>query len=398
MKTATRCVQLNTDSDPYGATVPPIYQTATFRQQSASEFAEYDYTRSGNPTRTLLEQQLAKLEGGGHACAFASGMAAITALTRLVESGDEIIAGDDLYGGTVRLLEQLRQRQGVRVCYTDTTRLEAVRASLTPRTKLILIETPTNPLFRISDIRGLAQLARGAGVLLAVDNSMLSPVLQQPLTLGADIVVHSATKFLCGHSDVMAGAVITKDAALHEQIAFQQNAEGASLSPFESWLLLRGIKTLALRVERQNDSARKVAQFLELHPAVKKVYFPGFKNHPGHEVHRSQSEGDGAVVSFTTGDARLSARLVEATRVFAIAVSFGSVGSTISLPNSMSHSSIPSELKGRLAPPADLVRLSVGIEDIDDLIDDLDHAFLVAAQRCELRSSFELAGKGSRRT
>ena len=395
MKTATQCVQLDTDSDPYGAIVPPIYQTATFRQQSASEFAEYDYSRSGNPTRTLLEQQLAKLEGGGEACAFASGMAAITALTRLVETGDEIIAGDDLYGGTVRLLEQIRQRQGVRVCYTNTTSLEAVRASLTPRTKLILIETPTNPLFRISDIRGLAQLAHGAGVLLAVDNSMLSPILQQPLTLGADIVVHSATKFLCGHSDVMAGAVITKDAVLHERIAFQQNAEGAGLSPFESWLLLRGIKTLALRVERQNDSARKVAQFLELHPAVKKVYFPGFKKHPGHEVHRNQSEGDGAVVSFTTGDVGLSARLVEATRVFAIAVSFGSVGSTISLPNSMSHSSIPSELKGRLAPPADLVRLSVGIEDIDDLIDDLDQAFTVAAQHYELQSSPELAGQGS---
>ncbi|MGH9904970.1 MAG: trans-sulfuration enzyme family protein, partial [Pyrinomonadaceae bacterium] len=292
----------------------------------------------------------------------------------------------------VRLLEQIRQRQGVGVCYTDTTELDAVRAALTPRTKLILIETPTNPLFRISDIRGLAQLANGAGVILAVDNSMLSPVLQQPLTLGADIVVHSATKFLCGHSDVTAGAVITRDSALHGRIAFQQNAEGAGLSPFESWLLLRGIKTLALRVERQNDSARRVAHFLELHPAVKKVYYPGFKNHPGHEIHRGQSEGDGAVVSFTTEDAELSVRLVEATRVFAIAVSFGSVGSTISLPNSMSHSSIPSALKDRLAPPADLVRLSVGIEDIDDLISDLDQAFTAAAQRAHVRNSLELAG------
>lgn len=382
MKPATRCVHLDANGDPYGAIAPPIYQTATFRQQSASEFGEYDYTRSANPTRTLVERQLAELEGGAHACTFASGMAAITALTRLVQTGEEIIAGDDLYGGTVRLLEQIRQRQGIGVSYIDTTDPDAVRSALTSRTKLIVIETPTNPLFRISDIRNLSQLARETGALLAVDNSILSPIFQQPLALGADIVIHSATKFLCGHSDVTAGAVITNDLAVYEQIAFQQNAEGAGLSPFESWLLLRGLKTLALRVERQNDSARKIAQFLEVHPTVAKVYYPGFKNHPGHEVHRSQSEGDGAVISFTTGDTEVSSRLVEATRLFAIAVSFGSVGSTISLPCNMSHSSIPSALKDRLGPPADLVRLSVGIEDVNDLMEDLEQAFTAAAKEC----------------
>jgi len=387
MKTSTRCVHLDAIDDAYdacdvyGAISPPIYQTATFRQPTASEFGEYDYTRSGNPTRTLLERQLAKLEDGAHACAFASGMAAITALTRLVACGDEIIAGDDLYGGTVRLLDRIRQRQGVSVRYSDTTDLNSVRAALTSRTKLILLETPTNPLFRISDIRGLAQLAHEAGTWLAVDNSMLSPVLQQPLTLGADFVIHSATKFLSGHSDVTAGAVITNDPELHEQIAFQQNAEGAGLSPFESWLLMRGIKTLALRVERQTESAFRLAQFLELHPAVNRVYYPGLVNHPGHQIHRSQSAGDGAVISFTTSDLGVSERVVEATQLFQIAVSFGSVGSVISLPCNMSHASIPPELKSRLAPPEDLVRLSIGIEDIDDLIEDLDRALAVAAPK-----------------
>jgi cysteine-S-conjugate beta-lyase len=381
MKTSTRCVQIDNKLDACGAVVPPIYQTATFIQPSATEFGEYDYTRTANPTRSLLERQLADLEGGTHAAAFASGMAAITAITGLLQTGDEIVAGDDLYGGTVRLLELLRQRQGIIVRYTDTTRIECVRDALTARTKLILIETPSNPLFRISDIRALADVAREAGALLAVDNSMLSPCWQRPLELGADLVIHSATKFLCGHSDVTAGAVITRDSALHQRIAFLQNAAGAGLSPFESWLLLRGLKTLALRVERQNETAGRVAEFLAQHPSVTNVHYPGLADHPGHEIHRRQSTGDGAVLSFTTGDAAFSARLVEATRLFAIAVSFGSVGSTISLPCHMSHASIPATLKDRLAPPEDLIRLSVGIEDADDLLEDLSHAFATSVIR-----------------
>ena len=392
LKTATRCVQFDAESDPYGALAPPIYQTATFQQPTASEFGEYDYTRSGNPTRSLLEQQLARLEDGKYALAFASGMAAITALIRLLKSGDEIVAGDDLYGGTVRLLDQILPRAGITVLYVDTSDLAAVANALSPQTKFILIETPSNPLLRISDIRQLRKLAHAGGARLAVDNSMMSPVLQQPLRLGADVVIHSATKFLCGHSDVMAGALIVNDPSLHERLAFQQNAEGAGLSPFESWLLFRGMKTLALRVERQDDTARKVAQFLKSHPLVEKVYHPGLKDHPGHDVHRTQSAGDGAIVSFTTGDAGFSARLAEATQLFKIAVSFGSVGSTVSLPFHMSHASIPARLKARLAPPAHLVRLSVGIEDAGDLIEDLEHALAVAANRAsQTQINFKVA-------
>jgi len=372
MKTATRCVQLGRGDDAHGAIVPPIYQTATFEQPSATEFGEYDYTRSGNPTRTLLEEQLADLEDARYACAFASGMAALTALTRIVKSSEEIIAGDDLYGGTVRLLDRLSSHQNISVRYIDTTNTHALRKGITNRTRLILIETPSNPLFRISDISELASVAKEAGAYLAVDNSMLSPVLQQPLRLGADIVVHSATKFLCGHSDVTAGALITNEPTLHQQFAFQQNAEGAGLSPFESWLLLRGLKTLALRVERQNDSAQKIARFLQTRTEVTQVFYPGL----------------GAVISFTTGDEKLSAEIVETTRLFKVAVSFGSVGSTISLPCRMSHASIPEALRDRLGPPADLVRLSVGIEDVDDLIADLDRAFAVNSHGVALAETY----------
>ena len=378
MKTATRCVQLGRADDQFGAIVPPIYQTATFEQPTATEFGEFDYTRSGNPTRALLEQQLADLEDATRACAFASGMAAITSLTRIVRPGEEIVAGDDLYGGTVRLLDQITSHLNIAVRYVDTTSEAEVREAVTDRTRLILIETPSNPLFRISDIRVLSSIAKQADAYLAVDNSMLSPVFQRPLNLGADVVVHSATKFLCGHSDVTAGAVVTNDPALHKQFSFQQNAEGAGLSPFESWLLLRGLKTLALRVERQNSSAAKIARFLQACDEVTQVFYPALASHPGYEIHRRQADGSGAVVSFTTGDEKMSAEIVESTRLFKVAVSFGSVGSTISLPCRMSHASIPRALRERLAPPSDLVRISVGIEDVDDLIDDLSHAFRIA--------------------
>jgi cysteine-S-conjugate beta-lyase len=253
-----------------------------------------------------------------------------------------------------------------------------VRRATTSRTRLILVETPTNPLFRISDIRQLSDVAHRAGAVLAVDNSMLSPIFQKPLNLGADVVIHSATKFLCGHSDITAGAVITNNKDLHDAVTFQQNAQGAGLSPFESWLLLRGLKTLALRVERQNVSARRIAEFLREQPKVRNVFYPGLESHHGYGVHRRQAEGDGGVLSFTTGDPDLSARLVEATRLFRIAVSFGSVGSTISLPCRMSHASIPLTLRDRLGPPEDLVRVSVGIEDVEDLIDDLHQALGVS--------------------
>ena len=386
MKTSTRCVQLGRGDDAYGAIVPPIYQTATFAQPTATEFGDYDYTRSGNPTRTLVEQQLADLEDAAYACTFASGMAALTALTRIIKAGEEIIAGDDLYGGTVRLLDRLASDQIISVRYVDTTDASRVGKLATSRTRLILIETPSNPLFRISDIRELSLIARETGAYLAVDNSMLSPVFQRPLNCGADIVIHSATKFLGGHSDVTAGALITNDPALYQQFSFQQNAEGAGLSPFESWLLLRGLKTLALRVERQNSSADKIARFLQMRPEVTQVFYPGLADHPGREIHQRQANGNGAVVSFTTGNAGLSRDIAESARLFKVAVSFGSVGSTISLPDRMSHASIPNALKERLAPPPDLARLSVGIEDVDDLLEDLERAF--NSQSAALGSGF----------
>jgi cystathionine beta-lyase len=374
MKIATTCVHLPPGDDPYGATAPPIYQTATFRQPGATELGEYDYSRTANPTRALAEQQIAALERGAFACAFGSGMAALVAVTRLVKAGEEILAGDDLYGGTVRLLCRVAPELGVRVRHVDTTDPAAVAAAISPATRLLLVETPTNPLLRIADLARLAEIAHRRDVLLAVDNSLLSPCLQRPLDLGADLVIHSATKFLCGHGDVSAGAVVTDDAALHERLAFHLNAEGTGLAPFDSWLLLRGMKTLALRVERQCATAARIADFLAAHHQVEKVLFPALAPPAIREIHERQASGPGSVVSFTTGDPELSRRIVESARLFAIAVSFGAVGSSISLPCRMSHASIPDELRGRLGPPPDLIRLSVGIEDADDLIADLERA------------------------
>jgi cystathionine beta-lyase len=374
MKTATRCVHGASGNDPHGAVSPPIYQTATFRQPSAVDFGEYDYSRTANPTRALVEEQVAALEGGRHACAFASGMAALAAVTRLVPAGGEILAGDDLYGGTIRLLSQVAPRQGVAVRWVDASDPQAVAEAISPATRLLLVETPTNPLLRIADLARLAGIVRPRGVLLAVDNSLLSPCLQRPLALGADLVIHSATKFLCGHADVCAGAVVTDDPELHRRLAFHLNAEGSGLAPFDSWLLLRGMKTLALRVERQCASAVRIAEFLAGHPAVRQVFFPTLAPPAARQVHERQASGPGAVISFTTGDPQLSRRVVESARLFTIAVSFGSIGSSISLPCHMSHASVPAELRGRLGPPADLVRLSVGIEDAGDLVADLEGA------------------------
>jgi cystathionine beta-lyase len=374
MKTSTLCVHLPPGDDPHRATAPPIYQTATFRQPGATEFGEYDYSRTANPTRALAEQQVAALEGGAFACAFGSGMAALVAVTRLVKASEEILAGDDLYGGTVRLLSRVAPGLGVRVRHVDTTDPAAVAAAISPATRLLLAETPTNPLLRIADLARLAEIAHARGVLLAVDNSLLSPCLQRPLALGADLVIHSATKFLCGHGDVSAGAVVTDDPLLHERLAFHLNAEGTGLAPFDSWLLLRGMRTLALRVERQCATATRIAAFLAGHTRVEKVFFPTLAPPEIREIHERQASGPGSVVSFTTGDPERSKRIVEAARLFSIAVSFGSVGSSISLPCRMSHASIPAELRGRLGPPADLIRLAVGIEDADDLIADLERA------------------------
>jgi cystathionine beta-lyase len=375
MKLATRLVRFQpAPGDAYSAMSPPLYQTATFAQASALESGPYDYSRSGNPTRRLLEQRVAELEGAGHALAYASGLAALAAVVRVTAGGGEVLAGDDLYGGTYRLLSQQLAGQGVAVRYVDAADLAAVAAAIGPRTRLLLVETPTNPLLRIADLRGLAGLAHAAGALLAVDNSLLSPYLQRPLELGADLVVHSATKCLGGHSDLTAGVVAVTDPALARELAFAQNAEGTALSPFEAWLLQRGMKTLAVRLDRQESNARRVAELLAGHPRVRRVHYPGLPSHPGHQLQRRQASGAGSVVSFETGSVEVSRHIVEATRLFTISVSFGGVGSLISLPCRMSHASIPASVRRSRALPEDLVRLAVGIEHAGDLLEDLEQA------------------------
>lgn len=361
--------------DPHAPVSTPLYQTATFEQPGADELGRYDYSRSGNPTRTVLEDLLAELEGGSRAFAFSSGMAAVSAVLRLVEAGGAIVAADDLYGGSYRLLAGAAERQGMEVRWVDTTDVEAVRAALDERVRLVLLETPSNPLLKVSDVELIGRLTRARGALLAVDNSIMSPYLQRPLELGADIVIESATKALSGHADLTGGVVAVKNDALAERIYWTQNAEGTALAPFESWLLLRSVKTLAVRLDRQIANARCVAEYLRGRPEVKAVYWPGFDDHPGAELHRRQGGGGSVVLSFETHDEEVGRRVVNATKLFTIAVSFGSVGSVISLPCRISHAAIPPEVRRARALPEGLVRLSVGLEDVDDLIGDVEQAF-----------------------
>jgi cystathionine beta-lyase len=361
--------------DRYRPANTPIYQTATFRQDSAVGFGEYDYSRSGNPTRAVLEAQLALLEEGTRAFCFSTGLAAITAVTRLLRPGEEILACDDLYGGTYRLFSRILTKRGINVRYADFSDEAQFRAALKPAVKLVYCESPTNPLLRIIDLRTVAARAHAQGALVCVDNSTMSPYLQRPLALGCDIVLHSATKFLCGHSDVMAGAVIVNEPSLAEELYLIQNGEGAGLAPFDSFLVLRGLKTLALRLNQQQANARALVEFLSQHPAVTEVLYPECGEPEAIALHRGQASGPGAVFSFRTGDPELSRRMVEACRVFCITVSFGGVNSTISLPNYMSHASIPQHLRTQKEIPTDLVRLSVGIEAIEDLTADLTESF-----------------------
>jgi len=399
VKFATRL--LNFDPSPGDRFTPantPIYQTATFRQQDATEFGDYDYSRSGNPTRAAVERQIAALESGTRGFCFSTGLAAITAVTRLLKPGEEILACDDLYGGTYRLFSRILANRGVNVRYLDFTDLDALTAAIHQDTRLVYLESPTNPLLQVIDIAAVSRIAHGRGALVCVDNSTLSPYLQRPLELGADIVLHSATKFLCGHSDVMAGAVVVADEALGEELYLVQNGEGAVLAPFDSYLLLRGMKTLALRLDRQQSNARTIAEFLAAQPEVERVYYPGFSSQRAQDrrameddsqsqIQRAQASGEGAVLSFTTGDTEFSRTLVEATRLFAITVSFGGVNSTISLPNYMSHASIPEHLRQQKRIPANLVRMSVGAEDVGDLVEDLSTAFELARQGCTARAA-----------
>lgn len=389
MKTraSTRLVQFDpAPGDAHAPMCTPMYQTATFEQPAADELGAYDYSRSGNPTRAVLESLLADLEGGSHAFAFSSGMAAVNAVTRLVAAGEAIVAGDDVYGGTYRLLAEAAERRGIEVRWVDTTEPNAVADALDDRVRLVLLETPGNPLLKVSDIELIGRLARARGALLAVDNSIMSPYLQRPLELGADVVVESATKALSGHSDLTGGIVAVKDPAIAERIYWTQNAEGTALGPFESWLLLRSVKTLSVRLDRQIANARCVADYLRARPEVQAVHYPGFEDHPGHGVHVRQAGGGSVVLSFETHDDEVGKRIVDATRIFKIAVSFGGVGSVISLPCRISHAAVPPEVREARALPEGLVRLSIGIEDADDLLRDLDAAFAAAREPEEVVS------------
>lgn len=378
LQPASECVVFDgCPEDPYHPSNTPIYQTSTFVQPSASSFGPYDYTRSGNPTRTALEKHVAMLEQAAAAFAFASGMAALHTVMRLLKAGDEVLANEDIYGGMHRLLTQDCVHSGIKVTFVNTTDLNAVAKAITPQTKLIHLESPSNPLMRISDLRRLTALAHQHGVLISVDSTMMPPVICKPLSLGVDITVHSATKFFSGHADCTGGLVCVRDPQLAHRVAFLQNAEGTALAPFECFLFLRGIKTMFLRVERGQQNAQQVANYLMKHPAVKQVLFPGKGGCDSQSlaIHRSQSCGPGCVLSFTTGSLELSRRMLDACQIFKTTVSFGSVNSLGEMPCTMSHASIPSE-KRTLAE--DLVRLSVGIEDVQDLIGDLEQAFKVA--------------------
>jgi cystathionine beta-lyase len=356
-----------------GAISVPIYQTSTFVQDAPGVNKGYDYARTGNPTRAVLEDLVAQLEGGSTGAAFASGLAAIDAVLKLLQSGDEIIAVDDIYGGAFRLFEQVYKKFGITVNYIDTTNPSAVFHALTPKTKLIWIETPTNPTLKITDIRAVSKIARAHKCLLCVDNTFASPALQQPLLLGADLVVHSGTKYLGGHSDLIAGLVITADPELGQKIKFLQNAGGAILGPFDSWLLIRGIETLHLRVRQHSASARAIAAFLEQHPAVDKVYYPGLATHPGHAIAASQSKGFGGIVSFSLKEDTIEAAtaFVTSTDLFKLAESLGGIKSLLSHPAQMTHKTIPAERRKAAGISDGLIRLSVGLEDTEDLIEDL---------------------------
>lgn len=383
MKAQTKILHSIPTDELTGAISTPIYQTSTFVQDAPGVHRGYDYSRTNNPTRATLEKLIAELEGGSHGFAFASGLAAIDAVVKLLAAGDEILAVDDIYGGAFRLFTHVYQKFGIGVQYTDTTDVAKVAAAITSKTKLIWIETPTNPTLKISDIRAIATLAKAHNILLCVDNTFASPAAQKPLELGADIVVHSATKYLAGHSDVIAGVVVTKTGTLGDQIKFIQNASGAILGPFDSWLTIRGIETLPLRIAQHSKNAQAVAEFLSTLDLVKNVYYPGLPGHPNHAIAKQQQQYFGGVVSFDLhiDETDIARQLVRSTRYFQLAESLGGVKSLICLPSEMTHKSIPAEIRRRAGVTDSLIRLSVGLEDAEDLIDDLKKAVRVAAGR-----------------
>ena len=380
MKFNTKTIHGGQHHEPHtGAVMPPVFQTSTFAQKSPGVLINgYEYSRGANPTRTALEDALASIENGARGLAFSSGLAATDCVMKLLKPNDEVIAMDDLYGGTYRMFTRIYQDMGIKFHFVDMNNLDKFQSLINENTKLVWIETPTNPLMKVVDIEAIGKITKAKNILFAVDNTFATPYLQRPIDLGADIVMHSATKYLGGHSDVIAGALIIKDAELGDKMHFLQFATGATLGPQDAYLVLRGIKTLHLRVQRHSENGQKVAEYLAKHPKVAKVYYPGLENHPNHDVAKKQMNGGfGGMVSFTfkSEDKADAIKFLESVKVFTLAESLGGVESLANHPALMTHASIPEPKRKEIGITDDLVRLSVGIEDIEDIIKDIEQAF-----------------------
>ena len=380
MRFDTKAIHAGQEPDPStGAVTVPIYQTSTYVQDALGQHKGYEYARTKNPTRSALESCIAALEGGTHGVCFASGMAAITTLAMLLTAGDHTIVSDNTYGGTFRVFDKVMSKLGLEFSYVDTSDPELVRAAMRPTTKMIFIETPTNPVMRLTDIAAMAEIAREQGVIVVVDNTFMSPYFQRPIEHGADVVVHSTTKYLNGHSDGVGGAVVVKDADLADRLYFLQNAAGAILSPMDSFLVLRGIKTLGVRMRQHDVNGRRIASFLSEHPRVLSVLYPGLASHPQHDLALRQMSGFGGMIAFETGSLENARAVLEAVRLCSLAESLGGVETLICHPASMTHASVPVADRERLGISDGLVRISVGIEDVDDLVDDIDQALSAIA-------------------
>lgn len=373
---STDCIHAGQEPEPHtGAVTIPIYQTSTYVQPKLGEHKGYEYARTKNPTRSALEANIAAIERGKHGHAFASGMSAIDVVFRMLQSGDHVVAAENMYGGSYRLFSKVLEKFGLQFTYVDTANLDAVKKALRPETKILFLETPTNPMMTVTDLAACAEIAHARGALVVVDNTFCSPWLQRPLDLGADIVLHSTTKFLNGHSDSVGGVVVSNSDEIGEKIGFLQNAVGAILSPFDSWLVLRGIKTLAVRMKRHEENGMAMANYLSHHPKVKKIYYPGLTDHPQHELAKRQMNGFGSMISFELGSLANATAFLNRVRLCSLAESLGGVETLISHPETMTHASVPLETRKRLGITPGLVRISVGIEDIEDLIGDLENAF-----------------------
>jgi len=373
---ATRAVHAGQAPDPTtGAVMTPIYQTSTYVQEGLGRHKGYEYARTQNPTREALERNVASLEGARYGFAFGSGLAAADALLKLLSAGDHVVCGDNVYGGTHRLMTQIYARLGMTFSFVDMRDVNTVASTVTPATKMVFCETPTNPMMFLADLSAIGDLTKSRGLLLAVDNTFATPVFQQPLTHGADLVMHSTTKYLNGHSDMVGGLVITDREDLAERIGFLQNASGAVPGPMDCWLALRGTKTLPLRMHQHDANGRRIAEWLTTQPAVKKVYYPGLPSHPQHELACRQMRGFGGMISVELGDPARARRFVERTKIFRLAESLGGVESLIGHPASMTHASVPPAMRRAMGLSDSLIRLSCGIEDAEDLIEDLAQAF-----------------------